>query len=313
MKRILLVVIALIVVALAVPTLAAAPTIDAADYPRMDGSTATLPLSYALMSAATGISEEEAKAIIRHHKTSESFSNLVYDRADLLLVYEPADYVYDTISGQHTPVLMKPIGRDALVFLINDENPIESLTHQQILDIYTGEVSNWSELGGEDLEIVAYQRVANSGSQVMMEKQVMDGIEMTDAPLTLRPVDMGELVTEVASYRNERNAIGYSVYFYVSTMFTADGIKLMNVGGVEPCNQTIEDGEYPYVQDFYAVIRADAPEDSPERQLFDWLGTEDSRELIESAGYVAVIGAEHLEVNGREDAASLGGALEVSE
>lgn len=263
------------------------PKIDAKDYPRVDGSTATLPLSYKLMEAAAGVDEEAAKAVIRHNKTTESFYALVDGRADLLLVYEPSQDAWDYADSQKVPLEVQAIGYDAPVFLINDGNPVESLTHDEIVGIYTGKITNWSQVGGDDLDIVAYQRVENSGSQVMMKAQVMQGVEMVDAPKEFRTSEMGELVDAIAAYRNTANSIGYSVYYYIDNMYMKEGIKLLKVNGVAPTNATIASGEYPYRQPFYAVIRADAAEDSPARQLFNWLATAEGRQLVEDAGYVA--------------------------
>ena len=262
--------------------LAECPKVDVNDYPRVDGSTATLPLSYRLMEAATGVDEDAAKLAIRHNKTTESFYALVDGRADLLLVYEPSQDAWDYAKEQGVALEVQAIGYDAPVFLINDGNPVESLTHDEIVGIYTGKITNWKDVGGDDTDIVAYQRVENSGSQVMMRAQVMQGAEMVDAPREFRTSEMGELVDAIASYRNTANSIGYSVYYYIDNM-----IKLLKVNGVAPTNETIASGEYPYRQPFYAVIRADAPQDSPARRLYDWLATREGRQLVEDAGYVA--------------------------
>lgn len=277
---------------LAVPALAAAPQTTVDDYPIVDGSTATLPLSYALMQAATGATPEVAQAAISHSKTTESFYALVDGRADLLLVYEPSRDAYDYASQMGVKLLMKPIGRDALVFLVNPANPVQSLTHEQLVDIYAGRIANWKEVGGNDLSIVAYQRIENSGSQVMMKKQVMKGTAMMDAPKELRTDEMAELIDVVASYKDAPSAIGYSVYYYVHNMYSNANIRLLQVAGVAPENGTIASGAYPFTQDFYAVIRADAPKDSVQRKLYDWLTTEDGQALITGAGYVAIAGEE---------------------
>ena len=277
---------------LAAPAMAAAPKIDVDDYPIVDGSTATLPLSYQLMQAATGCPSEVAQAAIGHSKTTESFYALVDGRADLLLVYEPSQDAYEYANQMGVKLLMKPIGRDALVFLANPANPVTSLTQGQLVDIYTGKVTNWKDVGGDDLAIVAYQRIANSGSQVMMERQVMQGRAMMDAPRELRTDEMAELIDAVASYKDSPSALGYSVYYYVHNMYSNANIRLLEVGGIVPENETIASGAYPYTQDFYAVVRADAPEDSPERKLYDWLTTDEGQNLITGAGYVAVSGEE---------------------
>lgn len=264
------------------------PHIEAADYPIVDGSTATLPLSYLLMETATGVDEETAKAAITHNKTTESFYALVDGAADLLLVYEPSADAWELAEECGVALEKQSIGMDALVFLINDGNPVESLTHDQLVGIYTGEITNWRQVGGEDLDIVAYQRIENSGSQVMMRAQVMKDIEMMDPPTELRTAEMGELVDAISAYRNTANSIGYSVYYYIDNMYMQAGIKLLGVNGVMPTNDTIASGDYPYRQPFYAVIRANEPEDSPARQLYNWLATAEGRRLVEEAGYVAL-------------------------
>ena len=286
MKKLIALIVALMMLATA--ALAECPQIAEGDYPRVDGSTATLPLSYRLMEEVTGVDEAAAKLAIRHNKTTESFYALVDGRADLLLVYEPSQDAWDYAEEQGVGLEVQAIGYDAPVFLINDGNPVESLTHEEIVGIYTGEITNWSQVGGDDLDIVAYQRVENSGSQVMMRAQVMQGVEMVDAPKEFRTSEMGELVDAIASYRNTANSIGYSVYYYIDNMYMQEGIKLVKVNGVAPTNAAIASGAYPYRQPFYAVIRADAPADSPARQLYDWLATAEGRALVEAAGYVAI-------------------------
>lgn len=262
------------------------PQFSEEDYPRVDGSTATLPLSYALMSASTGVDESAARQAIRHGKTTQSFYNLIYDSADLLLVYEPSDEVYEAAESAGVALEMQPIGVDALVFLVNEDNPVASLTHEQLVGIYSGEITNWQEVGGSDMEIVAYQRNAESGSQVMMENQCMQGVEMAEPPTQLVAGEMDELIDAIAAYRNTADAIGYSVYYYAANMYMQSGVKLLSVNDVAPTNETIASGAYPFTQQFYAVIRADEPADSPARLLYNWLTTDESRDLIAGAGYV---------------------------
>ena len=131
--------------------LAECPKIAVEDYPTVDGSTATLPLSYLLMETATGVDEATAKLAISHNKTTESFYALVNGEADLLLVYEPSSDAWEFAEDQGVALEKQAIGWDAPVFLINDQNPVESLTQQQIVDIYAGRITNWSEVGGADL------------------------------------------------------------------------------------------------------------------------------------------------------------------
>jgi phosphate transport system substrate-binding protein len=268
----------------------AEPFLTMDEYPIVDGSTACIPLMAQMMAAATGIDVEAAQSGIEVSTTAYAWERMgVWNDEDckLLLVYEAPDYVQEELNASAQLLEKKAIGRDALVFIVNDANPIQSLTQDQLRAIYAGEVTNWKELGGEDAEIVAFQREEDSGSQTLFKKLLIGDGTLMPAPTELAPADMGGLIDCVAEYNGSANAIGFSVYYYVEQMYSKPGLRLLAVDDVLPSNETIGDGSYPLCNAFYAVIRADAATDSPERQLYDWLDTEAGRACIEKAGYVA--------------------------
>ncbi|MDR1833769.1 MAG: substrate-binding domain-containing protein [Propionibacteriaceae bacterium] len=278
--------------------------VPADQFPKLDGSTANLPLGSLLLQLG-GVPKAQADNLA-FSKTQAAYLELASsyyfwrdnqepdpDDPDaepvewpstLLLVYEPDEETRESISD--VPLEFHPIGRDALVFIANESNPVESLTPDQLLGIYTGKIKNWKKLGGPDVAITAYQRPEDSGSGALMRKFVMGAKKLAEAPTELVTESMGGLVDGVANYANEGSAIGYSVFYYVSQMYDMPGLKLLQVGGVAPSNETIAAGEYPYVNDFYAVILAGEPEDSPARQLVEYLESADGKALIAEAGYV---------------------------
>ena len=257
------------------------------EYSTVDGSTATMPLMAAVLQKACGIDAEQAESYVYASKTSQSWIALSNGDADLLLVYEVPESTKEQLA-QGPELEVTAIGRDALVFIVNEQNPVESLTQDQLRDIYTGTVTNWAELGGNDQSIVAFQRDETSGSQTLFEKLLVGDRELTltDPPTELRPGMMGALVDGLASYNNEGNAIGYSVYYYISEMYAQPGLKLIGVDGVQPEYDTIADSSYPLCNEFYVAIRADEPEDSPTRQLYNWICSEEGKQTLIDAGYV---------------------------
>jgi ABC-type phosphate transport system substrate-binding protein len=261
------------------------------NYPRVDGSTANIPLGQALYQTLLGASAEDAEtAAGLFTGTDNAWRALAGGDADLLLVYEPSEETVELLGDRevYAEVESAPIGRDALVFLVNAQNAEDDLTTEQIQGIYSSSITNWNELGGPDAEIVAYQRNENSGSQTLMRKLVMGSVAMAE-PVPTRVVgEMGGLVAAVAEYDNRSSAIGYNVYYYVSRMKADPNVKLLSVNGVAPTNDSIQSGEYPFVNDFYAAIRADEPEDSPARILYDWLQSPTGQRLVSAAGYVAI-------------------------
>ena len=265
----------------------AQPLMSLEEYPTVDGSTATMPLMAAVLQKVCGIDAEQAESYVYASKTSQSWIALSNGDADLLLVYEVPESTKEQLA-QGPELEVTAIGRDALVFIVNEQNPVESLTQDQLRDIYTGTVTNWAELGGNDQSIVAFQRDETSGSQTLFEKLLVGDRELTltDPPTELRPGMMGALVDGLASYNNEGNAIGYSVYYYISEMYAQPGLKLIGVDGVQPEYDTIADSSYPLCNEFYVAIRADEPEDSPTRQLYNWICSEEGKQTLIDAGYV---------------------------
>jgi phosphate transport system substrate-binding protein len=260
--------------------------LDAKDYPRVDGSTATLPLAIYMRSKITGATLADSTNRTLFSTTGPAWEALANGDADLLVVYEAPDEIKQELKDDNADLTVKPIGMDALVFLTNKGNGVGSLTQQQIVDIYTGKIKNWSDVGGANAAIIPYQRISNSGSQALMLKLVMKKTKIMDAPEMLQPGEMEGLVDAIASYDNTNNALGYSVYYYVRNMYTLPGIKLLSVDGIAPTSDTIASGAYPYINPFYAVIRADEPAGSPAHKLFDWLTGTEGKRAVKDAGYV---------------------------
>nr|WP_300143923.1 substrate-binding domain-containing protein [Propionicimonas sp.] len=266
----------------------AAPLLALTDLPRIDGSTANIPLISLLIQRMTGVPESMADNTVKTTGTPTAWRNLVDGSADVLVVYEADRTVAAEVRESGIELEVHPIGRDALVFFANESNPVTSLSTAQYKAIYTGRLVNWAQVGGRRSTIVAYQRPEESGSQALLRKYVVGGARMAKAPSDRVTGEMAEIITGVASYANTGNALGYSVYYYLAKMYAVKGIKMLGVSGVMPSTETIADGTYPYANDFYAVVRADEPAGSPARRVLDWLLSDDGRQAVLDAGYVPV-------------------------
>ena len=271
----------------------AAPILTEDEFPVTDGSTACIPLIAQIMADTTGMELEAAQSAVTTNTTAWAWRNLgLYGDTEngtrLIIAYEAPESVKEELKADGAPLDQKAIGRDALVFIVNEDNPVQSLTRQQLRDIYAGKITNWKDVGGKDQEIVAFQRGEDSGSQTLFKKLLIQGGELMTPPSELAPAAMGELVDSIADYNNSANAIGFSVYYYIDQMYSKPGLRLLAVDGVTPSNDTLADGSYPLCNDFYAVIHPDAAADSPERRLYDWLDTDAGQDCIKKSGYVAV-------------------------
>ncbi len=259
------------------------------NYPKMGGSLANLPLGEAVTATVLGIDRERANSMVRFEgSTTDNYKWLLDGTFDILLAYEMSEEAKALCEEQNVELEMTPIGADALVFICSLENAVESLTQEQIEEIYKGNITNWSEVGGEDSPIIPYQRNKDSGSQTLFDKLINLGDELMDAPEDIRIGSMIGLLEAVADYDNSKDALGYTVYYYLTNMEgeKLDTSKLLAVDGIAPTNESIASGEYPYVNDFYVVIKKDAPEDSPERILYNWICSEQGKELARRENYV---------------------------
>lgn len=263
-----------------------APIFEPGDYPAVDGSTVTIPLSEAIAAKLMDMPIEKARPYVLHNKTHPAYVNLIYGEADLIFVTAPSEEEKQLALDNGVELEIIPIVSEAFVFLTSSENPVDGLTLDEIRGIYTGEISNWEAVGGPDLPIVAYQRPVNSGSQTGFLEMVMGEVVPSEPPMEQIVAEMGALIDAVAIYKNKPVSIGYSYYYFVMDMWGNEKIKLLSVDGVYPDKETIRDGSYPLHTAYYAVLRKDEPKDSPARQIVDWLLTEEGQQLAEEAGYV---------------------------
>ena len=269
------------------------PLFSLDDYPTVDASLATQPLATAFIKEFTG-EKEISDERLGYTNTHPGYVRLIDDEVDLIIVTEPSEEELALAKEKGVELEVIPVVKEGFVFYVNSENSVDNLTLEQIQKIYTGEITNWKEVGGDDAPIRAYQRPVNSGSQTGMLSLVMKDLPLME-PVTEDIVDtMYQIINLVSSYDNGRYSIGYSYYYYATTMFQdmdasiANGITLLGVDGVKPTNETIYDGSYPIQTAYYIVIRKDEPQNSKVRKLVDAMLSDKGQEIAKGAGYVPV-------------------------
>lgn len=264
------------------------PLFTLKDYPKVDASLAIHPLVDSIASNFLGLEESELDFEYTTTRSSEVYRNLIDGKVDVIFAAEISEEDKEYAKEKGVELTIIPTTSSAFVFIVNTKNPVDALTFEQIQRIYTGEITNWSEVGGTNEEIIAYQRPTGSGSQTAMLSLVMKDKEIMVPPVNQIRGEMGELIDAIADYDNAENAIGYSYFYYVNTMYKKDTIKMLAVDGVTPSIDTIKSGAYPIYTNGFVVYRSDEPEDGKVVKWVNAVLSERGSRIIEEAGYVPV-------------------------
>lgn len=165
---------------------------------------------------------------------------------------------------------------DGIAIIVHPDNPVNDLDLETIAKIYTGEITNWKDVGGDDAEIVLIGREAGSGTR--------DGFESitgtTDACQYRQELtSTGDVITTVSQ---NPNAIGYA-----SLASVKDTVKALSVGGVTPSEETVKDGSYVVQRPFVLVTKEGTELSETAQKFFDYATSADAAEVISNAGAVA--------------------------
>ncbi len=166
---------------------------------------------------------------------------------------------------------------DGIAIIVNPENPVEDLDKDTIAKIYTGEITNWKDVGGKDAEIVLIGREAGSGT-----RDGFESITGTDGACQYRQelTSTGDVITTVAG---NPDAIGYA-----SLAAIKDNVKALKVGGVTPTEETVKDGSYLIQRPFVLVTKQGTKLSDSAQKFFDYITSADAAAVISAAGAVPV-------------------------
>ncbi|MCM1024173.1 MAG: substrate-binding domain-containing protein [Prevotella sp.] len=243
------------------------------DLPVLDGAAALLPVYTAVADAiypegccSCDGEDFSPESAVQYRNTLRAYTSVADGTADIIFVAAPSAAQLEYAEEKGAELVFQPIGREAFVFIVNENNPVDGLTSGQIRDIYSGRITNWSEVGGGNYPINALQRLEGSGSQSALVKF------MGDTPVK----------------KNTSNifgkSLGFSFRYFVTGLAKKPNIKMLAVDGVYPDRENIGGGSYPVTTDFYAVYRADNGNENVPK-VIEWILSDEGQELIELSGY----------------------------
>ncbi len=207
---------------------------------------------------------------MQYKNTVRGYKAIVDGDTDILFCASPSSDQVKYAEDMGVKLVYVPIGLEAFVFFVNENNPIDNLTPQQIRSIYSGEIRNWSEVGGANRVINPVSRLKGSGSQTTMDAFMKDN-EIGNKSL----------------FSIFGGSIGFSFRYYMNGIVENENVKILSLNGIFPTPQNIKNGTYPVVAEFFAIYRADN-ENENVPVLIDWLLSDEGQTLIEKNGYIGI-------------------------
>ena len=207
---------------------------------------------------------------MQYKNTVRGYKAIVDGDTDILFCAAPSAEQKAYAQEQGVELVYVPVGLEGFVFFVNAQNPVESLTVQQIRDIYAGKITNWADVGGANRVINPVTRLAGSGSQSAM-----------DSFMGTTPYGAKSLLSVTGG------SLGFSFRYYLDDMVGSDSVKMLKLNGVYPSAENIQNGTYPVIAKFYAIYRADN-ENENIPLLIDWLLSDEGQQIIEKTGYVRI-------------------------
>ncbi len=207
---------------------------------------------------------------MQYKNTVRGYKAIVDGDTDILFCAAPSEAQKAYAAEAGVELVYVPVGLEAFVFFVNENNPVDSLTTAQVRDIYAGNITNWKQAGGPDRIINPVTRLAGSGSQSAMDAFMGETPVARKSPLAVTG-----------------GAIGFSFRYYMDGIVDNGKVKMLSLNGVYPDAENIKNGEYPIIAQFYAIYREDN-ENPNIPLLIEWILSEEGQTIIGESGYIPI-------------------------
>ena len=245
------------------------------DLPKIDGAAALVPIFnsfvyslYPENSVKYENGDFATDSKLQYHNTRGAFKGIVDGDVDIAFCASPNKDQIQYGLDKGVELELTPIGRESFVFIVNTNNPVDNLSMQQLKDIFTGKITNWKDVGGANRPINVLQRNKGSGSQTALEKLIGEEV---------KPNMFGPLGA----------SIGFSFRFYVEELTKHGHIKMLELNGVYPSKENVQNESYPIVSNFYAVTRKGETNPNVQKVL-DFVLSPTGQEIVDEVGYVSL-------------------------
>lgn len=211
-----------------------------------------------------------ADSKMQYKNTVRGYKAIVDGETDILFCAAPSAEQKKYADEKGVELVYTPVGLEGFVFFVNEKNPVDNLSIEQIRGIYAGDYTNWSQVGGINRVINPVTRLEGSGSQSAMDAFMGERKIAPKSPLAI----IGA-------------SIGFSFRYYMDGIVGNENVKMLSLNGVYPSEENIKNRSYPVIAEFYAIYRADN-ENKNIPVLIDWILSDEGQSIIEKTGYVGI-------------------------
>ena len=231
------------------------------DEVRIDAS----PLAQSLIEAYSDGLEEFNISL--DYTNTDAYTKLLNEESDLIIVDE-------LNKEENENVEITKVANEGFVFYVNNKNIVSDLTLEQVRKIYSGQITNWKQFGGSDINIIAYQNSLNDDMNML----VMNNIKMKEP-------SNEEIISNMNVMANNENSIGYSYYSHINNKYKNSNVKILKINGIEPNHDTIKIGTYPIITSYYIVTRKDEKNENV-LKLKEAMLSNEGQAIVQNAGYI---------------------------
>lgn len=243
-------------------------------------------LGYSLAKGYYDFSDKKSEKYFGIENIDNAYNSLIEGECDVVISPLPAEEIMAKMSSEGIEVEKYLIAKDAFVFLNSNKNSVTELKSEDIKKIYSKTITNWNEVGGENLEILAYQSKAGE-SLYYAFKNYMGDYKLEKPKIRLQDESLSGLIDAITNYLDTRkSAIGYTNYNALKGIEVPNECTVLKVDGEKVDDINIFTNEYPATFDIYAVVRKDALKNSQVKKLVEYIVSEKGQDVVRDSGYV---------------------------
>lgn len=248
----------------------------------------TKELGYDIAKEYYNFSDKNQDKYFSIENTLAAYNLLLSGDKNVVLASLPSKEILRKFKSEGVEIETYPVAKDALVFMNSIVSPVTNLKNEDIKKIYAKIFTNWGEVGGNNLDIIAYQ-TKSDGMLYYTLKNFLGEYDLEAPKIRLKDESLEGLINALTKYLDTRKAaLGYTNFININNKEINDQIRILKMDNIEPTVTTICSDEYPGTFDLYLIVRKDSLKNSQVRKLVEYIQSEKGQNFIRESGYINV-------------------------